>query len=148
MHQVEGIVHVRAPSVGVVRCARCDEAQGMDDFVQRHEFGKANLFWRQQDIPWKALGGAINSSGDALGSLIGFDNAFVYTDEHGLIELDDLVVGTAEDLAIWFESRRNLAGAINDRDQTGFGQICGTTVTLVHQGPSINLAFLLTPVAP
>jgi probable HAF family extracellular repeat protein len=92
----------------------------------------------------------VNSSGDVcvhgVQSWPDGRRGYLYTDQHGLLRLDDLVTGSPEALARW-------AGwditpfAINDRDETGFGQIWGFRYS-VSNGVGVYSAFLLTPVRP
>ena len=83
----------------------------------------------------------INSSGD-IAFKGKFSRFFVYTDEHGILAIDDVAVGSADDLAEWSSaSSQTVAHDLNDRISTGFGQICGVT------GISVGFrAFVLTPV--
>ena len=83
----------------------------------------------------RSYGRCINSHGDVAGERGGGpQRGFLYTDEFGMVNLDDLVVGTAEDLNYW-KSNSVFINAINDS-----GQICGYV-----NGDPIK-AFVLTPV--
>jgi probable HAF family extracellular repeat protein len=83
-------------------------------------------------------GRCINSHGDIAGErqfpgVLG-TRAFLYTEEFGMVNLDDLVVGTAEDLDYW-TTYSVFVKAINDSRQ-----ICGYV-----EGDPVK-AFVLTPV--
>ncbi len=71
----------------------------------------------------ESRGTAINLQGDVAGHRwYRNDNqtrGFLYTDEYGMVDLDDLVVGTPEDLDHWMTRKVNI-DAMNDS-----GQICG-----------------------
>ena len=84
-----------------------------------------------------SYGRCINSHGDVAGQLqfsTGPQRGFLYIDEFGKVNLDDLVVGTAEDLGYWM-SYSVYVNAMNDN-----GQICGNV------GGDPVKAFVLTPV--
>lgn len=72
---------------------------------------------------------------------------FFHTDASGMVPLDNLVTGSAEDLAEWFsagiEPRRINTPRLPDGtlDPNGFGEICGTA----HFPDGSSDAFLLTP---
>jgi hypothetical protein len=74
--------------------------------------------------------------------------AFLYTDEEGLWALDDLVTGATVDVEDWENASITYARHINDRDETGFGSICGNAVfstTVRGKTTSTMHPFLLTP---
>jgi hypothetical protein len=86
--------------------------------------------------------GAINASGDLL-----FGNGDIYRDDWGgYVNVDDLIVGTGEDLALW-SSRLGTISArdMNDRaGQSDSGQICGYIGVSV-EGETFFPLFVLTP---
>lgn len=81
----------------------------------------------------------INNDGDVL--IIKSGSSYVYTDQHGVLTLDDLVVGSIDDLADWLVSDSIDSSAINDRDGTGFGQIIGAATI-----DGVSVGFVLTPI--
>ena len=97
----------------------------------------------------------INSDGDvAMASRViqsSPSRVSVLRDGHGLLDLDDLVVGEVDDLAFW--DAATLYGIdINDRDAaSGFGQIFGTGSRTTGRGRkqiTEHRVFILTPIAP
>lgn len=87
-------------------------------------------------------------------SKAGQNAPFIYTDEDGLLALNDLLVGTTSDLAKWSESSwvGTFVSAISDRSVVapqvshGWGRICGTaTFRIADDANDPTEAFVLTP---
>ena len=96
---------------------------------------------------------SINESGDLCFHLNQVDG-FAYTDEHGVLELDDLIVGSEDALAKWNSEfiTRIIVNDINNRivfpdlenPTMGFGQIVGFK-DYTEVDSSRTEAYLLTP---
>lgn len=71
----------------------------------------------------------INSASDVVGTMNDTCHAFLHhadvgqTNGHGLLNLDDLVVGSADDMVFWQQAQTKSARRMTDRDSTGFSQI-------------------------
>jgi len=76
----------------------------------------------------------INSSGDVVGG------QYLYHDSWEWVDLDNLVTGSPEALAIWFSSSPEVQW-ICDRDQTGFGMVIGH----LRQSDGSEIGFLAVP---
>jgi hypothetical protein len=107
------------------------------------------------DVEWEAdldedsFGGALNNSGDVVGTLgnpLDLNCGFVYRNEIGLIRLDDLVEFGSQDDSItwqnWFVDPQD----ISDRNETGFGTIIGRLYGGGESGPGFVL--VPTQIAP
>ena len=102
-------------------------------FLYTDSVGMKDLGTLGGDVYSAATG--INNAGEVTGvSYSEASRGFLYLDENGMINLDDLVIGTPEDLAAWAE------GQIEAKRINAFGDICGSSD--VH-GP-----FLLRRVDP
>jgi hypothetical protein len=91
-------------------------------------------------------GTAINNSRDVLlDDASGNTSLFLFRDDLGYLDLDKLVTGSAEDLAIWFGGDHVL-DCMNDRDpETGFCQIVGRVD--LPNGPVMQYILMPEPVS-
>lgn len=126
-------------------------------FVGLNELGETTLFGdhRKKPIAYRysdfeglheiASGAGmptdINLHGDVL--IERYDVGTLYRDDLGLLALDDLVGGANGEVAMWFARDRDSFSVFetNDRNETGFGVICG-----VHSFNGAQIGFVLRPV--
>jgi len=110
--------------------------------------GHASEAWGINDLG-QVVGGYTVTSKTQGTHLYGF----LYTDASGMVNLDNLVIGTTDDLTKWRSAARTESRKINTprlldgtANRNGFGQICGTAWFKDATGQlTISDAFLLTP---
>jgi hypothetical protein len=106
---------------------------------------------RLSEIPTGDRFLAVNSAGQALGLADDNDRPFLYSAADGYLRIDDLVVGSQEDLDRWFLPAGggfvlwSTAHPLSEPDATGYGHIAGY---VTRSGDYDARAFILTPVAP
>ncbi len=85
----------------------------------------------------------INSEGDVCGSM--GSSLFVFPRQGGTVVVDREVTGSPTDVNKWNSAAMKSVPEINDRNSTGFGQVCGAAWVPNGFGYYRSELFLLTP---
>ena len=85
----------------------------------------------------------INSEGDVCGSM--GSSLFVFPRQGGTVVVDREVTGSPTDVNKWNIAAMKSVAEINDRNSTGFGQVCGAAWVPNGFGYYRSELFLLTP---